>query len=77
MDVEIKHMPALRLATVSHVGPYKRISHDDPKSSRWQAFGQARRPCRAMFAGIEQRLESKHPNPRVQNGNVVVSYERA
>jgi len=26
MNVEIKHMPALRVATVRHVGPYNRIS---------------------------------------------------
>ena len=26
MNVEIKHMPALRVATVRHVGPYSRIS---------------------------------------------------
>jgi AraC family transcriptional regulator len=57
MNVEIKHMPALRVATVRHVGPYCRIS---------EAFGRlgdiAGRA--GLFNGKPTMLAVYHDDPK-------------
>ena len=57
MNVEIKHMPALRVATVRHVGPYSRIS---------EAFGRlgdiAGRA--GLFNGKPTMLAVYHDDPQ-------------
>jgi AraC family transcriptional regulator len=73
MDVEIKQMPELRVATLRHVGPYNRISRAFERlhqiAGKQQLFG----PDSAMLAIFHDDPETTPPSELRSDAGLVVS----
>ncbi|MGE6757824.1 AraC family transcriptional regulator [Corallococcus interemptor] len=77
MDVVLKQMPALRLATVPHVGPYSRISEAFQKLGQLAGAAGLLRQREVTMLGVYHDVPETTPQEQLRSEAAVVVPEEA